>query len=163
MSVDFSDPQIWVAFAFILFFICFGKLVWRNLSSFLDKKIIDIKNEINEAQTLHKDAKELLAIESKKLQDLDMIVKEIIDNSKNKSYELLLENKKKIESQIEKLEKESLDKIKVIQNRAMEEIKLDIVNSATFIAENIIKNKLSEKNQKKIMDNSINETKSALN
>ena len=106
MKIDFSDPQIWVAISFILFFIFFGKLIWRQLTSFLDSKILEIKNEIDEAQKLHKDAKDLLASESKKLQDLDLIIKEIIDDSKNKSYEILLENKKKIETQIQILEKD---------------------------------------------------------
>ena len=31
---------------------------------------------------------------SQKKQDLDLIIKDIIDDSKNKSYEILLENKK---------------------------------------------------------------------
>ena len=92
MKVDFTDPQIWVAISFILFFLIFGKIIWKQLSGFLDNKILEIKHEINQAQQLHKDAKELLAIESKKAQDLDLIIKDIIDESKNKSYEILLEN-----------------------------------------------------------------------
>jgi len=90
MNIDFSDPQIWVAISFILFFIFFGKLIWRQLSNFLDNKILEIQNEIDEAQNLHKETKDLLASESKKAQDLDLIIKGIIDDSKNKSYEILI-------------------------------------------------------------------------
>tara|TARA_B100000029_G_scaffold344739_1_gene337200 strand:- start:3068 stop:3559 length:492 start_codon:yes stop_codon:yes gene_type:complete len=163
MNIDFSDPQIWVAISFILFFIFFGKLIWAKLSNFLDNKILEIKNEIDEAQKLHKDAKDLLASESKKFQDLDLTIKEIIDDSKNKSYEILLENKNKIEAQIDTLEKESLEKIKVLQNQAIEEIKADIVNKASSIAENFVKNKLSEKSQYSIMQDSVEQTKKILN
>ena len=63
MNIDFTYPQIWVAVSFILFFIFFGKLAWKQLSKFLDNKILEIKNEINEAQKLHKDAKDLLVFE----------------------------------------------------------------------------------------------------
>ena len=163
MNIDFSDPQIWVAVSFLLFFVLFGKLIWKQLSSFLDNKILEIKNQIDEAQKLHKDAKDLLASESKKTQDLDLVIKEIIDNSKNKSYEILQENKKKIETQIQILEKESLEKIKLIQTQAIEEIKIDIVDKASSIAENVVKNKLSEKNQQDIMQASLEQTKNILN
>ena len=39
-------------------------------------------------------------------------IKDIIDNSKNKSYEILQENTNKIEAQIELLEKDVSEKIK---------------------------------------------------
>ena len=163
MKIDFSDPQIWVAISFILFFLLFGKLIWKKLSLFLDNKILDIKNEIDEAKKLHSDAKELLATETKKMQDLDLIIKEIIDNSKNKSYEILRGNTKKIEEQIELLEKEAAEKIKVIENQAIVEIKLDIISKASKIAENVLKSKLSENDQHTIMQDSIESTKKILN
>ena len=163
MKVDFTDPQIWVAISFILFFLIFGKIIWKQLSGFLDNKILEIKHEINQAQQLHKDAKELLAIESKKAQDLDLIIKDIIDESKNKSYEILLENKKKIETQVQILEKESYEKIKVIQNQALEEIKADIIRKATSIAEDVIKSKLSIENQQDIIQQSVDQTKKLIN
>ena len=163
MKFDFSDPQIWVAISFILFFLLFGKFIWKKFSSFLDKKILEIKNDIDEAKNLHNEAKDLLAAENKKIQDLDLLVKEIIDDSKNKSYEILRENTKKIEAQIELLEKEATEKIKVIENQTIEEIKSDIISKATSIAEKVLKNELSENNQLSIIKKSIKETKKALN
>tara|TARA_B100001248_G_C27387372_1_gene460397 strand:- start:1483 stop:1974 length:492 start_codon:yes stop_codon:yes gene_type:complete len=163
MKVDFTDPQIWVAISFILFFLTFGKIIWKQLSRFLDNKILEIKNEINQAQQLHKDAKDLLATEAKKTQDLDLIIKDIIDDSKNKSYEILLENKKKIETQVQMLEKDSLEKIKVIQNQALEEIKADIIRKATSMAEDVIKSKLSIENQQDIIQQSVDQTKKLIN
>ena len=163
MKIDFSDPQIWVAISFILFFLIFGKLLWKKLSSFLDNKILEIKNEIDEAKKLHNDAKELLAIESKKFQDLDLVVKDIIDNSKNKSYEILRENTKKVELQIQLLEKEATEKIKVIENQAIEDIRLDIISNASAIAEKVLKDKLSDNSQQVIMQDSIESTKKILN
>ena len=163
MKIDFSDPQIWVAISFILFFLLFGKLLWKKFSLFLDSKILDIKNEIDEAKKLHSDAKELLSTETKKMQDLDMVIKEIIDTSKNKSYEILHENTKKIETQIELLEKEALEKIKVIENQALLDIKLDIISKASLIAEKVLKDKLNEKNQHIIIQDSIENTKKVIN
>ena len=163
MEIDFSDPQIWVAISFILFFLLFGKIILRKFTEFLDNKILEIKNEIDEAKKLHSDAKELLALETKKVQDLDLVIKEIIDSSKNKSYEILRENTKKIEAQIELLEKDATEKIKVIENQAIKEIRLDIVSKASSVAEKVLKDKLSESNQHVIMQDSIEQTKKILN
>ena len=163
MKINFSDPQIWVAISFILFFLLFGKIILKKFTEFLDNKILEIKNEIDEAKKLHNDAKELLALETKKVQDLDLVIKEIIDSSKNKSYEILRENTKKIEAQIELLEKDATEKIKVIENQAIKEIKLDIVSKASSIAEKVLKDKLSESNQHVIMQDSIEQTKKILN
>ena len=163
MQINFSDPQIWVAISFILFFLLFGKIILRKFTEFLDNKILEIKNEIDEAKKLHSNAKELLALETKKVQDLDLVIKEIIDSSKNKSYEILRENTKKIEAQIELLEKDATEKIKVIENQAIKEIKLDIVSKASSIAEKVLKDKLSENNQHVIMQDSVEQTKKLLN
>ena len=163
MKINFSDPQVWVAISFILFFLLFGKIIIRKFTEFLDNKILEIKNEIDEAKKLHSDAKELLALETKKVQDLDLVIKEIIDSSKNKSYEILRENTKKIEAQIELLEKDATDKIKVIENQAIKEIRLDIVSKASSIAEKVLKDKLSESNQHVIMQDSVEQTKKILN
>ncbi len=163
MKIDFTDPQIWVAVSFILFFLLFGKLIWKKLAGFLDAKILEIKNEIDEAKALHNQAKELLAKETKKIQDLDLVIKEIIDNSKNQSYEILQENTSKIAAQIELLEKEASEKIKVIQNQAIEEIKLDIISKGTMIAEKVLKDKLTDTNQRLIMEESVDNTKKILN
>ena len=92
-----------------------------------------------------------------------MVIKEIIDTSKNKSYEILHENTKKIETQIELLEKEALEKIKVIENQALLDIKLDIISKASLIAEKVLKDKLNEKNQHIIIQDSIENTKKVIN
>ena len=141
------------------FFLFFGKILWKKLSNFLDGKILDIKNEIDEAKNLHNEAKDLLAAENKKFQELDLVVKEIIDDSKNKSYEILRENTKKIDVQIELLEKEAIEKIKVIENQTIEEIKSDIISKASSIAEKVLQNELSENNQHTIIKKSIEQTK----
>ena len=53
MKIDFSDPQIWVAISFILFFLFFGKVNMEKIFRFLDNKILEIKNDIDEAKNLH--------------------------------------------------------------------------------------------------------------
>ena len=106
--INFSDPQIWVAISFILFFVLFGNIVWKNFSKFLDNKIENISNEIKSANNLHKEAKDLLSEEIKKFQSIDNEIKIILEEGKLQSQNLFNANKSKINAEIEKLEKSSI-------------------------------------------------------
>ena len=64
--INLNDPQIWVALAFLLFFIIFGSFIWKKFSNFLDNKINEINEEILVANNLHQEAKNLLSEEKKK-------------------------------------------------------------------------------------------------
>lgn len=50
----FSDPQFWVAIAFILFVIVIFNPIRKILVSSLDSRINEIKNSIAEAENLKK-------------------------------------------------------------------------------------------------------------
>ena len=60
--IDFSvldDATIWVAISFILFVILIFKPIKSQISDSLDKKIIDLKIKIDEAQKLKNEAEKL--------------------------------------------------------------------------------------------------------
>ena len=86
--INLNDPQIWVAVSFLLFFIIFGRIIWKNFSSFLDNKINDISEEILVASNLHQEAKNLLSEEKKRLQGLDNEINIIIEEGKLKAQNL---------------------------------------------------------------------------
>ena len=109
--LNFNDPQIWVAISFILFFIIFGRFIWKKFSIFLDNKINAISAEIDSASNLHKDAKNLLSEEMKKFQGIEHEINIIIEEGKLKAQNLYNESKEKINDEITKLEKSSLEKI----------------------------------------------------
>ena len=66
-------------------------------------------------------------------------------------------------AQIELLEKEAIEKIKVIENQTIEEIKSDIISKASSIAEKVLQNELSENNQHTIIKNLLSKPKKLLN
>ena len=128
--LNFSDPQIWVAIAFILFFLFCGKYIWAQLSNLLDNKINSIKVEIDEAQKIHDDARSLLSSEMKKFQNLDKTIGIILKDGKNKIQELQIQNKESIDIEIKKIEKASLEKINYLENQLIKAVKTKIANQA---------------------------------
>ena len=66
----FSDPQFWVAIAFIAFIIAVFNPVRKILTTNLDAQIKDIKDKINEAENLKNETQVTLS-EIKKRQNDD--------------------------------------------------------------------------------------------
>ena len=155
MVINFLDPQIWVAISFIVFFLIFGKIIWTKLSSFLENKINLINDEIKEAQDLHAEAVSLLTEEKKKAQDLENQIKKIMENGKMQASELVEENKIKINSEIANLERSCNDKIKLMEQEILNELKSKVIDKALNKSVISLQNNLSRNNHKDIMKDSL--------
>lgn len=160
--IKFNDPQVWVAIAFLLFILLCGKHLWKIISSFLNGKIEEIKNEISEANKLHNEAKNLLAKENKKIQDLDNQIKNILENAKYKSEELLKINKNKIDNEITKLEKASLDKIDYMEKKIINDLKFKIAEESVKISEDFLKKQIDNNSQQESINESLKEIQNSL-
>ena len=155
--INLSDPQVWVAVSFLLFFIFFGSFIWKKFSFFLDNKINDISEEILTASKLHQEAKNLLSEEMKKFQGLDSEINNILKEGKLKAQNLYNESKEKANKEIEKLEKSSLEKITFLENQAMKEIQNEISQNAIKLTESFLEKNLNNEDHSDIIINSIKE------
>ena len=160
--INLSDPQIWVAVSFLLFFIIFGSLLWKKFSNFLDNKINDISEEILVASNLHQEAKNLLSEEKKKLQGLDNEINIIIEGGKTKAQNLYNESKEKINKEIMKLEKSAKEKIKYLENEAVTEIQNKISKHSIKLTEKFLEETLNKEDHSEMVSNSINELEKTL-
>ena len=86
------DATFWVAVSFIIFF---GALIYlkipQKVTEILDKMISDIKNEIDESEKLRTDAKKLLENAQNKLDTAQSVSKDILDQTKRESDNLIIE------------------------------------------------------------------------
>ena len=160
--INLNDPQIWVAVAFLLFFLIFGSIIWKKFSSFLDNKISVISEEILVANNLHQEAKNLLSEEKKRLQGLDNEINIIIEEGKLKAQNLYNENKEKINKEIMKLEKSAEEKIKYLENEAVSEIQNKISKHSIKLTEKFLEETLSKEDHSEMISNSINELEKTL-
>lgn len=56
----FADPRTWVAIAFVIFFLIFGRKLWSVLAGILDKRSETIRAELAEAQRLRTEAEAMM-------------------------------------------------------------------------------------------------------
>ena len=84
------DATFWVAIAFIIFIAGLVYLkVPQKINSLLNHMIEDIKNEINEAEKLKKEAKNLLNESQEKLENAQKENEQIIKNTQEEAKNLL--------------------------------------------------------------------------
>ena len=55
-----TDPRFWVAAAFTLFFVIFGRKIVTTVTGLLDRRAVAIQAELNEAARLRQEAEALL-------------------------------------------------------------------------------------------------------
>ena len=156
------DATFWVA---VSFFIFIGGLVYlkipQKVSNILSDQILDIKKEIDESEKLRAEAKTLLANSQKKLDEVNNLKKEILEQAKKDSEMLIIEINEKFYKSSEIKKKLAKNKIIQMKENAIKEIKNF---SAKIVIESVIKiinTSIDKSKLDKIFEQNLEEAKTA--
>ena len=157
------DATFWVAISFFIFleFLIYFKIPQKINSSLLDK-INEIKSELENAEKLKKEAKNLLSDYENKIDKSKKEIKAIIDIAKKESEKSIIEKIKKINQLIEERKKNAEQKISQIKENALNEIKHISVKISIEAVEFLIKNSIDKNKLENLYTKSLQQTKIAL-
>jgi len=157
------DATFWVT---ISFFIFIGILIYfkipQKVKTILEQNILDIKNQISEAEKLKEDAKNILIDHEKKISNSKNEVKEMLDKANDEAEKNVIRINKDFHNLMEKKKKNAEERIRQLKNQAEKDIKNASVKIAIESVEKLIKNSLDKSKLDKIYSSSIEETKLAL-
>ena len=157
------DATFWVT---ISFFIFIGILIYfkipQKVKTILEQNILDIKNQISEAEKLKEDAKNILIDHEKKISNSKNEVKEMIDKASEEAEKNVIRVNKEFHDLMENRKKNAEERIRQLKNQAEKDIKNASVKIAIESVEKLIKNSLDKSKLDKIYTSSIEETKLAL-
>ena len=157
------DATFWVT---VSFFIFLGILVYfkipQKIKNLLDQNILTIKNQINEAEELKEDAKNILIEHEKKISNSKKEVQNMIDKANEEAEKNVIRTNQEFYRVMENRKKNVEEKIKQLKNQATKDIKNASVKIALESVEKLIKNSLDKSKLDKIYSSSIEETKLAL-
>ena len=158
----FSDPQFWVAVAFVAFIAAVFNPVRKILTTSLDAQIKDIKDKIEEAENLKNETQVSLSEIKQRQNDVQSEIQTILKEAENKvkQIEQLAENK--LKDQIAKRQVLAEAKIEQLTRDANNLIQTHITSSAIYATISILEQKLNSEEQQKLIDTSIQELGSAL-
>ena len=157
------NATFWVAVSFFIFIgIIFYFKIPQKVYQSLEETIKKIKKEIDDAETLKDEAKNLLSDyetkTSKVKNEANLLIQKAKEEAKtnmiklNEEYHNSMENRKKIAEQ----------KIRQLKMQSIKDIKNFAINVAIISTEKIIKNSIDKKKLDKIYISSIEEAKKIL-
>ena len=158
----FSDPQFWVAVAFVAFIVAIFNPVRKILTSSLDTQIKDIKNKIDEAENLKNETQTTLSEIKKRQNDVQIEIQDIHKDAEKKVKQLEENAEAKLKDQIAKRQVLAEAKIDQLTRDANNLIQSHISSTAIAATISLLQQKLNNQEQQKLIDKSIVELGSAL-
>ena len=157
------DATFWVAVSFLIFII---GLIYLKVPQLVNKtintKIAETKNELDEAEKLKDEAKNLLSDYENKLNQANKETTEIVKIAKQESEKNLIYTNEKFYQLIDNKKKMLNSKIKQIKEDSIKEIRNTSIKIAIRAVEKVVRDSIDKKKLDRLYDESLNQTKIAL-
>ena len=157
------DATFWVA---VSFFIFIGGLIYlkvpQNVNNSLDAQINRIKKELDEAEKLKVESKNILSDYENKIDKSKKETQKIINEAKKYSEKNILDKTKKFHELIEERKKNAEQKITQMKENAIRDIKNISIKISIEAVEHLIKNSIDKSKIEKIYTESLEQVKISL-
>jgi F-type H+-transporting ATPase subunit b len=151
----YEHPTFWVAVAFVLFFVLFGKKMGGVIAVMLDDRSAAIANQIEEATRLREEAQDMLASYEKKQHEALKEAESIVAAAKDEAERLAAEAAKQLDNNLKRSEQMAADRIAQAQAQAIAEVKAMAVDIAMDAAKRILTSDISATKANALIDESI--------
>ena len=157
------DATFWVAVSFVIFIAGLVYLkVPQKINSFLNIMIEDIKNELNEAEKLKKESKNLLNESQEKLENSQKENEQIIQNARKESEKLIIEINNKFFQTSENRKKIIEEKIVQMKEDAVKSIKNASIKISTEAVTRLIKTSINKSKLDTLFEENLSQAKNTL-
>ena len=157
------NATFWVA---VSFFIFLGILIYlkvpQKINNSLTDQINEMKRELNEAEKLKIEAKNLLSNYEDKIDKSKKETQKIINLAEKDSEKTILEKTEKFHQMIENKKKSTEQKIVQMKENTLKDIKNISVKISIETVENLIKNSIDKDKLEKLYTKSLEQAKTSL-
>ncbi len=158
----FAEPRTWVAIAFIIFFVLFGRKLWTPLAGMLDKHADAVRGELAEAQRLRQEAEAMLA-DARTRRDAALAeAQTLLARSKDEAARVAREAAAEAEAATQRRERMAMDRIAAAEKAAVDEVRTLAAEIASAAAEQAIREGLSDHADARLIDHAIGGLPTAL-
>ena len=150
-----DDATLWVAVSFIIFIILVFRPLKNMMLTSLDKKILELKSQLEESKKLKEDAEKLFAEQNKRYEETLLKIKKLNEDAVYESKII----KKKIEEDIKNTLKRKDKGFKQLsaqmEHKVREDLKNEIIKKTLHYTEFKIKKKLKKSHNSKLISESL--------
>ena len=139
------DATFWVAISFFIFVgLIFYLKIPLKIKSSLNESVDNIKNQIEEAEKLRDEAKNMLDEHEKKIGGSKTEIKLMIDDANQQNEKSLIKANEEFHKLMDSRKKNTDDKIRQLKSQANKDIKDASVKIAIESVERLLKNSLDK-------------------
>ena len=157
-----AEPRNWVAIAFIIFFVLFGKKLWSALTQMLDDRGAKVRAELDEAARLRQEAEAMLRDAEKRRSEALTEAKALIEGAQAEASRVAAAATAEAEAAAKRREQMAVDRIAAAEKAAVDEVRLAAVDIATGAARQVISEGLSAGDDSRLIDQAITQLPDAL-
>jgi F-type H+-transporting ATPase subunit b len=152
-----ADAETWVAVAFIIFFVLFGKKLVGGINGRLDERSARIKADLDEARRLREAAESLLAEYQTRQRAALHETTQILAHARDEAETLKKEAATNLAATLKRRERMALDKIAQAEAQAVAEVRNLAVDLAVAAAHRILDRQMAGPQSGKLIDQAIAE------
>src|SRR5215475_12263338 len=150
-----SDPEVWVAVAFVIFLIVAAKPIARAITKGLDGRAARIKAQLDEARALREEAERLLTEYQGKQRAAMSEAEAVIARAREEAERLRREAAANLDAALKRREKMALDKIAQAEAQAVADVRNQAIDIAIAAATKLLKENIDAGKSDEIIDSAI--------
>ncbi|MCC7284041.1 MAG: F0F1 ATP synthase subunit B [Acetobacteraceae bacterium] len=151
----FSDTKFWVAAAIVLFFVAFGRILFRAVANLLDARAEKIHGELEEARRLRTEAEAMLADARKGREAAEAEAAALVAHAKEEAARLAAATERELAAMAERRERQAADRIAAAEAEAVAEVRAAAADAAIAAARQVIASQMNTTQQAKLVDDAI--------
>lgn len=155
MDILQHSTTLWVAISFVLFIALMAKLGSGKITTALDKRIAEIRAEIETAEKLKAEAAALLADFQQKQRDAEAAADKIIEEAKASALAVQKAAEAELTESMERREAQLAERLKRIEEKAIADIQNHAADLAIQATHEIVTKTVDEKAGGNLIDQAI--------
>jgi F-type H+-transporting ATPase subunit b len=150
-----AEPRFWVAVAFVIFFVAFGKKIWVPLVGILDKRTEAVRAELAEATRLRQEAEALLRDAAAKREAAVADARALLESAAAEATRVSEAAAAEAKAAGARRERMALDRIAAAEKAAVRDVQLAAADVATQAAQVLLSSGELAGHETALMDRAI--------
>lgn len=156
LNIDFAHSQVfWTSLSFLMLL---GLMAWKVtpvITSVLDERAERIRNDLDSAASLKKDAEQALATYEKQIKTARQEAADIVANARKESEDLVALRTSELNAELKRKSDEAAAHIETAKNTAVEELKAQVAEMAVLATEKLIGEQVDASKASKLTDEAL--------
>ena len=153
--IFYLEPTFWVLVAFVIFLGAAGRPLAGLITAGLDKRADKIRDDLEEAETLRKEAQDLLACYQRKQRDAIKEAEDIVQHAHEEAERIAVQGRENLEASLERRLKLALERIEQAEAQALDTVRAKTVDLALGATREFLSKELKGKHADALIDSAI--------